>query len=179
LEQSHGVVGQIEFNIDLVEEILAQNHCSIFNDRMLTCNEHAPAFARSLTDAEIVDQDRFGFGLSADAEYPIAPGFLALQPESIRRGSQYKRHHRPGVEDDARLLTVDRAVRDQLVPDHTDRQVGDLEHLAGGYIGMRRASQHQTEGGAKKQRGSVCHFTAFASVLGSPREIPPDSGPFF
>lgn len=77
---------------------------------MLTCDEHAPAFARSLVESEIVDKDRFGSGLSTDDEYPIAFGLMTLQPEPLRRGSQYERHHRTGVENDTRLLTVDRAV---------------------------------------------------------------------
>jgi hypothetical protein len=49
-------MGQVEFNIDLGEEILAQNHCSVLADRVLTCDKHAPAFARSLAKPEIIDQ---------------------------------------------------------------------------------------------------------------------------
>ncbi len=84
LEESDRTVGQIELDIDLIQEILAQDEGDLAAEISFARDQHPPILARELADLEFIDIDRFGIGLAAYAEYPITPGLPSGQAQPLR-----------------------------------------------------------------------------------------------
>src|SRR5436190_11439308 len=103
---------QVEFDIDLVEKIVAEEDGDIAVEIVLAGDQRSPVLADSFTDPELVDMNVFGAGLATDAEGAIAFGLISGQPQLRGCRAPHEAHLRPGVEQDADLLAVDLAVDD-------------------------------------------------------------------
>ena len=63
---------QIEFDIDLLEEVVAEEDGDVVAKALLAGDQHFPALADALTDPELVDVNVFGVSLAPDSEGAIA-----------------------------------------------------------------------------------------------------------
>ena len=149
LIKPHRVVGQIEFDIGLMEKIVAEEEGDLVAEIVLAGDRHAPVLARSLTDPELVEMNVFGAGLATDAEGAIAFGLISGQPQLRGCRALHETHLRPGVEQDADLPAVDLAVDDGPVVFRSNRPLRDPCQLALGSLGGGVASQGEPDRGRR------------------------------
>ena len=136
LEQTDHTVRKVEFDIDVVEEVVAQD--DVDPRRELPCARddqvHAPADRRA--DAEAVHLRDLDRRFAADAEHPIVPRLPPGEIEPARRRRQDHAAHRAGVEHDADRLAVGGTLDDRVVTAGPNGPLVDPYERA---LGRRRA----------------------------------------
>jgi len=125
------VVRQIEFDVELLEEIVAEKDGDIvLPETRLAGDQHFPVLADALADAELIDMNEFGLALAANADDATAWGLMSGQAQFRCCGKPHETDVRSGVDEDADLLAVDRAVENRPIVFRSQRPLGDPRHLA-------------------------------------------------
>jgi hypothetical protein len=108
-------VDHIEFDIRSMKEIVPKKNRDITSQISFARDDYLPILACGLADPELIQPCNFNLGLAANPEKPQTLGPSSAQAQPCRRRAQDKAPLCPGVEQDADLLTIDRAIDDQLV----------------------------------------------------------------
>ena len=126
---------QVELDIELIEEIPAQNHVEVLAEVSLTRHHELQILASDPADAELIDDGSLRLSLATDAEYAKTPRLLPGEAQALRRRTHDQADTRSGIQHDTDLLAVDGAVYDWHAASRPNRPIRDLEHLAVGRRG--------------------------------------------
>src|SRR6266851_792053 len=166
----HRVVRQIEFDVDLLEVVVAEKDGNVVAKTLLAGDQHFPVLADALADPELIDMNGFGVRLAPDSEGAIAWGLISGQAQSRRCGAPHETHVRPGVDEDADLLAVDRAVENGPVVFGSKRPLGDPRHLAFAGLGGGAAREGEPDRGRCGCKNAPLHR---ANAAREPHRQPP------
>ncbi len=109
MENAHRVVREVELDIDLIEEVVAEEEGIGTIEIVLAEDEGAPVLARRGANLQLVDDGVLDMRFPADAERAIAGRFVPGEAQPIRGGAHDEARPCAGVEQDVHLLPVDRA----------------------------------------------------------------------
>src|SRR6185312_1405194 len=144
LEEPHHAVGVIELEVDLLEEILAQDEVHA-GERPLAAHPDAQVLAHHVPDPDLLDPRGEDAGSAAEAAHPFERA-ARLEAEALCRGVGDEAEVRTGIDEHPDLLAVDLALDDRQAAAKAHRPFGDPHELAlGGLRGERGAGEHKGE----------------------------------
>src|SRR5262249_2881562 len=134
---------KVELDVELLQEIFAEQHGDSVAALAPRRHEHAHALVFRFADRELVDQGEFDVGLAADTVY-AASRPMQFESQLERRGARHDGARGSGVELDSHPLAVHRAVNEELIALEVHWPLRDSVEIAVGF--GRGKAAHENAG---------------------------------